>query len=162
MASTLKAMKRVQEIQQVREKRFYEKRYLLYYLLMDRMALAKEQQRLQKKIVIARVSFFISLECRMLSCCVLLLLRRRRMCWEQNKSEKISKLAKRIFFVSVRTRTKRILSSLVIVFDTKHNYFDSLSAGASSPSAAFLGTALWRIGWRGGGGRIPAYFIILH
>lgn len=56
MASTLKAMKRVQEIQQVREKRFYEKRYLLYYLLMDRMALAKEQQRLQKKIVIARVS----------------------------------------------------------------------------------------------------------
>ena len=29
MASTLKAMKRVQEIQQVREKRFYEKRYEL-------------------------------------------------------------------------------------------------------------------------------------
>ena len=44
MASTLKAMKRVQEIQQIREKRFYEKR----------MALAKEQQRLHKKIIIAR------------------------------------------------------------------------------------------------------------
>ena len=55
MASTLKAMKRVQEIQQVREKRFYEKRYELYKCIRIRMALAKEQQRLQKKIIIARV-----------------------------------------------------------------------------------------------------------
>ena len=55
MASTLKAMKRVQEIQQVREKRFYEKRYELYACIRIRMALAKEQQRLQKKIIIARV-----------------------------------------------------------------------------------------------------------
>lgn len=55
MASTLKAMKRVQEIQQVREKRFYEKRYELYECIRIRMALAKEQQRLQKKIIIARV-----------------------------------------------------------------------------------------------------------
>ncbi|KAM7455262.1 hypothetical protein BLSTO_03982 [Blastocystis sp. subtype 1] len=44
MAKTLQAMKRVSEIQQVREKRFYEKR----------MALAKEHQRLSKKVVIAR------------------------------------------------------------------------------------------------------------
>ncbi|KNB41233.1 hypothetical protein JH06_5637 [Blastocystis sp. subtype 4] len=44
MAATLKAMKRVQEIQTIREKRFYERR----------MALAKEQQRLHKKTIIAR------------------------------------------------------------------------------------------------------------
>ena len=43
MASTLKAMKRVQEIQQVREKRFYEKRYELFECIRIRMALAKEQ-----------------------------------------------------------------------------------------------------------------------
>lgn len=55
MASTLKAMKRVQEIQTIREKRFYEKRFELYILMIYRMALAKEQQRLHKKIIIARV-----------------------------------------------------------------------------------------------------------
>lgn len=66
MASTLKAMKRVQEIQQVREKRFYEKRYELFEYIRIRMALAKEQQRLQKKIIIARVFVCVSiheLEC---------------------------------------------------------------------------------------------------
>ena len=65
MASTLKAMKRVQEIQQVREKRFYEKRYELFECIRIRMALAKEQQRLQK-IIIARVFVCVSiheLEC---------------------------------------------------------------------------------------------------
>ena len=44
MAATLKAMKRVSEIQSIREKRFHEKR----------MALAKEQQRIHQKTIIAR------------------------------------------------------------------------------------------------------------
>ena len=55
MAKTLQAMKRVSEIQQVREKRFYEKRWCLVCAMTGRMALAKEHQRLSKKVVIARV-----------------------------------------------------------------------------------------------------------
>lgn len=55
MAKTLQAMKRVSEIQQVREKRFYEKRWRRICEMIDRMALAKEHQRLSKKVVIARV-----------------------------------------------------------------------------------------------------------
>ena len=56
MAATLKAMKRIQEIQTIREKRFYERRYSPMHLrVTSRMALAKEQQRLHKKTIIARV-----------------------------------------------------------------------------------------------------------
>ncbi len=55
MAKTLQAMKRVSEIQQVREKRFYEKRWVLFSSVIRSMALAKEHQRLSKKVVIARV-----------------------------------------------------------------------------------------------------------
>lgn len=55
MAKTLQAMKRVSEIQQVREKRFYEKRQWWVCAMTSRMALAKEHQRLSKKVVIARV-----------------------------------------------------------------------------------------------------------
>lgn len=55
MAKTLQAMKRVSEIQQVREKRFYEKRRVLFLSVIRSMALAKEHQRLSKKVVIARV-----------------------------------------------------------------------------------------------------------
>ena len=72
------------------------------------MALAKEKQRLQKKIIIARVVFLIMVECRMLSYCVLLLLRRLRMCLEQNRLERISRLARRILCVNVRIRTSQI------------------------------------------------------
>lgn len=56
MAKTLQAMKRVSEIQQVREKRFYEKRWRWFCAMTGRMALAKEHQRLSKKVVIARVA----------------------------------------------------------------------------------------------------------
>ena len=59
MAKTLQAMKRVSEIQQVREKRFYEKRWLWVCAMMGRMALAKEHQRLSKKVVIARVGVVV-------------------------------------------------------------------------------------------------------
>ena len=38
----------------------------------------------------------------------------------------------------------------------KEIYFFS-SAASPSSSAAFLGRALWTMGWRGGGGRMPAY-----
>ena len=50
MAATLKAMKRVSEIQSIREKRFHEKRFACSFTLITRMALAKEQ-----KTIIARV-----------------------------------------------------------------------------------------------------------
>ena len=59
MAKTLQAMKRVSEIQQVREKRFYEKRWLWFCAMTSRMALAKEHQRLSKKVVIARVGVVV-------------------------------------------------------------------------------------------------------
>lgn len=55
MAATLKAMKRVSEIQSIREKRFYEKRFACSFTLITRMALAKEQQRIHQKTIIARV-----------------------------------------------------------------------------------------------------------
>ena len=62
MAATLKAMKRVQEIQTLREKRFYERRYGIVWILWTcRMALAKEQQRLHKKTIIARVCSWIAI-----------------------------------------------------------------------------------------------------
>ena len=54
MAKTLQAMKRVSEIQQVREKRW---RWLC--VMTGRMALAKEHQRLSKKVVIARVGVVV-------------------------------------------------------------------------------------------------------
>ena len=55
MAATLKAMKRVSEIQSIREKRFHEKRFACSFTLITRMALAKEQQRIHQKTIIARV-----------------------------------------------------------------------------------------------------------
>ena len=55
MAATLKAMKRVSEIQSIREKRFHEKRFAYSFTLTTRMALAKEQQRIHQKTIIARV-----------------------------------------------------------------------------------------------------------
>ena len=61
MAKTLQAMKRVSEIQQVREKRFYEKRWVLSRRMTRSMALAKEHQRLSKKVVIARVVFIFAM-----------------------------------------------------------------------------------------------------
>ena len=116
MASTLKAMKRVQEIQQVREKRFYEKRYLfVLWFSYDRMALAKEQQRLQKKIIIARVRLvFIHLICRMLNYCVLLLLRRLRMFSEQNKLEKTSRLARPKSFANAKAKTRDSMAAMIL------------------------------------------------
>ena len=72
------------------------------------MALAKEQQRLHKKIIIARVLICLKNSWnRMLNCYVLLLLRRLKMYYVLNKLEKRLKLVRLIFNVNVKTRITR-------------------------------------------------------
>ncbi|MBR2054636.1 MAG: hypothetical protein IJ968_07070, partial [Clostridia bacterium] len=67
----------------------------------------RSHQRLQKKIIIARVRLvFIHLICRMLNYCVLLLLRRLRMFSEQNKLEKTSRLARPKSFANAKAKTR--------------------------------------------------------
>lgn len=79
MASTLKAMKRVQEIQQVREKRFYEKRYTFIFVFNIEWLLLRNNRDFRRRSLSLEQMLFCINDCRMLNYYVLLLLRRLKM-----------------------------------------------------------------------------------
>ena len=91
-------------------------------LVISRMALAKEQQRLHKKTIIARVGHYNRVwYCRMWNSFVQLQPRRLKMFSEQNSWEKSWRLAKQRFFVSDNPRTTvRHSFSTSLLFDPRN------------------------------------------